>query len=627
MKSIIYGKRGLVIRAVGQLLLDLIMVYLSLRLSIFMRYEGLVSRRILIRIMRRMPMILTCYGCAGLAGGVYSMIWRYASGRELFRLSATYAAAGGITLVLNRALGWHISRPVLGMTAVFSLVLAVSTRYLWRMLREKKLSSAPRKARILIVGAGEGGVYAARICRQNRANLGTPVAFVDDDPLKHHMRVSGLPICGSSAQIPDIVKKKAIDEIIVAVPGTHGERLTEIISICKSTRCRTRILSYPNDVSKTDLDRNPAFRELNTSDFLSRAEVDLDTDKIRSYITGKVVLVTGGGGSIGSEICRQVMRFDPEKLLVFDIYENCAYELLCELQQKYGSTVPVEVIIGSIRDKARLDDVFSTYHPSVVFHAAAHKHVPLMEFSPGEAVKNNVFGTHNLLVSASEHGVDRFVQLSTDKAVNPTNVMGATKRITEMLLQSFAKTTDMKCMAVRFGNVLGSHGSVIPLFESQIRKGGPVTVTHPDVTRYFMTIPEAAQLVLQAGSLADPGAIYVLDMGEPVRIVDLAEKLIRFYGYKPGTDIKIEYIGLRPGEKLYEELLMDKESARMTRTNHNKIFVAPPMDFSREKFDIYLNRLWETIQSHDDQQVVDALKEIVHTYRPNRDMMDEASDN
>lgn len=627
MKSIFHGKCGLFLRSAGQLLLDLILVYLALRLSILMRYEGNVTRRIFNRIMRQLPYILSCYAGISLAGGIYSMIWRYASGRELLRISLTYAVAGSATLGLNRLLDWQISRPVLGMTAVFSLILLVTIRYIWRMLREWKRAAAPRKARILIVGAGEGGAYAVRICRQNRANLGKPVAFVDDDPLKQHMRINGVPICGIMTDIPEVVKQKRIDEIIVAIPGTHGERLTEIISICKSTRCRTRMLSDPNDIGKTDAGANPAFRELNTSDFLSRAEVALDIEGIRGYITGRTVLVTGGGGSIGSEICRQIMRFDPEKLLIFDIYENCAYELLCELQQKYGKDVQAEVLIGSIRDRERLDDVFATHHPSVVFHAAAHKHVPLMEFSPGEAVKNNVFGTRNLLMSASAHGVKRFVQLSTDKAVNPTNVMGATKRITEMLLQSFAKTTDMKCMAVRFGNVLGSHGSVIPLFESQIRKGGPVTLTHPDITRYFMTIPEAAQLVLQAGCLAESGAIYVLDMGEPVKIMDLAKKLIRFYGYNPGSDIKIEITGLRPGEKLYEELLMDKESAKMTRTSHNKIFVAPPMDIVPEDFGVQLDNLWNAAHSHNDQQVVDVLTDIVQTYRPNRDMINEPSEN
>ena len=365
----------------------------------------------------------------------------------------------------------------------------------------------------------------------------------------------------------------------------------------------------------------PAFRELNTSDFLSRAEVALDMEMIRGYLTDHVVLVTGGGGSIGSEICRQIMRFNPRLLLIFDIYENCAYELECELRQKYGGDCPIEVLIGSIRDKHRLDDIFEAYHPSVVFHAAAHKHVPLMEVSPGEAVKNNVFGTRNLLQSASEHGVERFVQLSTDKAVNPTNVMGATKRVTEMLIQSYARNTKMKCMAVRFGNVLGSHGSVIPLFEAQIRKGGPVTLTHPDITRYFMTIPEAAQLVLQAGGLANSGAIYVLDMGEPVKIMDLAKKLIRFYGYEPGVDMDIKIVGLRPGEKLYEELLMDKESAGMIRTAHNKIFVAPPIVLDEREFEAQLGQLDCAIQADDAQAIVDGLRDIVQTYKPNRDML------
>ena len=432
------------------------------------------------------------------------------------------------------------------------------------------------------------------------------------------MRIGGIPVCGTIDEVPQIVEKMEIDEIIVAVPSTKGDRLAEIVAVCKGTRCRTRILSNPGDVGAS---RGPAFRELNTSDFLSREEVALDMELIRGYLAGKVVLVTGGGGSIGSEISRQIMRFSPKLLLIFDVYENCAYELECELKQKYGADCPIEVLIGSIRDKARLDDVFERYHPSVVFHAAAHKHVPLMEVSPAEAVKNNVFGTRNLLQSASEHGVERFVQLSTDKAVNPTNVMGATKRITEMLLQSYARHSTMKCMAVRFGNVLGSHGSVIPLFESQIRQGGTVTLTDPDITRYFMTIPEAAQLVLEAGALAQSGAIYVLDMGQPVRIMDLAKKLIRFYGYEPDVDIPIQITGLRPGEKLYEELLMDHERDRMTRTAHNKIFVAPPIPIEEDAFENQLGRLKEAAAENDNERVVETLVEIVDTYTPNRDML------
>ena len=303
--------------------------------------------------------------------------------------------------------------------------------------------------------------------------------------------------------------------------------------------------------------------------------------------------------------------------MIFDIYENCAYELEMELHNKYGADINVVTLIGSIRDIKRLDEVFETYHPSVVFHAAAHKHVPLMEVSPAEAVKNNVFGTKNLLTSAAEHGVERFVQLSTDKAVNPTNVMGCTKRICEMLIQTFAKNTSMKCMAVRFGNVLGSHGSVIPLFEEQIKNGGPVTITHPDIVRYFMTIPEAAQLVLQAGGLAQSGSIYVLDMGEPVKIMDLATRLIRFYGYEPNVNMEIKVTGLRPGEKLYEELMLDSEQDRMTKTAHDKIFIAPPMQIDLAAFYEELQNLRHDAE-HNDEGVVLSLQRMVGTYHPNR---------
>ena len=619
MKTILYGRSGKWVRRAALFVVDLGFVWLSAYAAMLLRFNWTIPPLQYAHTMARMPVIMFIYAAAGVLFGLYEIIWRYAGGPEFFRLGSAYAISSLITLVLEHVLGWGISNPVLVMTAMIMMILVVASRFTWRWLRDTFGGGNRRKVRILIVGAGEGGAYAARICQQSRANLGMPVAFVDDNPMKRRMRIGGIPVCGTVDDIPEIVKQKSIDEIIVAVPGTHGERLTEIISLCKSTRCRTRILADPNEVEREG--GATAFRELNTSDCLSRAEVALDTNMIRGYLTGRVVLVTGGGGSIGSEICRQILRFEPKKLLIFDIYENCAYELAYELLQRHGRDCPVEVLIGSIRDRKRLDEVFRTYHPTVVFHAAAHKHVPLMEVSPGEAVKNNVFGTRNLLACAAEHGVERFVQLSTDKAVNPANVMGATKRVTEMLLQSCARGTQMKCMAVRFGNVLGSHGSVIPLFEAQIRHGGPVTLTDPEVTRYFMTIPEAAQLVLQAGGLAQSGAIYVLDMGEPVKIIDLARKLIRFYGYEPGVDMDITVIGLRPGEKLYEELMMDRESAGVTRTAHDKIFVAPPIDFSEEAFRHQLDALAAAVESEDDDAIVTALMALVPTYNPNRDML------
>ena len=571
-----------------------------------------------------LPWMLTIYAVVFWLGGLYEVMWQYAGVRDLARVVMLACIATGFLLIGNQLVEGVLYRTVLVIGAILSMAMIGGIRMLWRLVRFTLFRPDAAKNRnaenpLLVVGAGNAGAWAVNLCKQ-RSSFGYPVVMVDDDPAKRNLRVQGVPVRGSISDIPELVRKYDIREIVIAITSLRGERLQQVVNICNSCHCRVRMLNDPQAVDENGNVQGASLRELNTSDFLSRDEVHLDTEEIHKYLTDKVVLVTGGGGSIGSELCRQIIRYRPKQLLIFDIYENCAYELEMELRNKIGRDLPIVTLVGSIRDKHRLDEVMDIYHPQVVFHAAAHKHVPLMEISPAEAVKNNVLGPKNLLTSASTHGVERFVQLSTDKAVNPTNVMGCTKRICEMLIQTFAQNTTMKCMAVRFGNVLGSHGSVIPLFESQIREGGPVTITHPDITRYFMTIPEAAQLVLEAGALARSGSIYVLDMGQPVKIMELAEKMIRFYGYEPGVNMEIRITGLRPGEKLYEELMMDTEADKMQRTDHNKIFVAPPLQIDLGVFYQQLLQLEEAAE-HNDDKVVTQLQNIVPTYHPNRKML------
>ena len=551
-------------RRIALMLLDCGLIVLCYWLAVMLRFDsGDAYRRV--EILRAMaPMLLYVLPISMIVfwfGGLYEIMWEYAGMRDLARLTCLSGLATGIIKLCD--LIYH-SRPISGAVlifgAVFNTAAIAGVRFLWRLvltMRNAKANKPEDNTPLLIVGAGNAGAWAVNLCKTKNQSFGNPVCIVDDDLTKKGLRVQGVPVRGTISDIPELVRKYHILEIVIAITTVKGDRLSEIINLCNSTHCRVRMISDPQAVDENGNPVAAGFRELNTADFLSRDEIQLNNAQISEYLHDKIVLVTGGGGSIGSELCRQIMRYQPRRLLIFDIYENCAYELETELKNKYGPEAPVITLIGSIRDKARLDEVFDTYQPSVVFHAAAHKHVPLMEISPAEAVKNNVFGTKNLLTSAAEHGVERFVQLSTDKAVNPTNVMGCTKRLCEMLIQTFSQATSMTCVAVRFGNVLGSHGSVIPLFEEQIKRGGPVTITHPDIVRYFMTITEAAQLVLQAGGLAKGGSIYVLDMGEPVKIMDLANRLIRFYGYEPGVNMQVKVTGLRPGEKLYEELIME----------------------------------------------------------------------
>ena len=617
-------------RKIALMLLDCGLIVFCYWLAIIVHFDGedsaIPAALLRAEVIRAMaPMLLYAlpiYMIVFWFGGLYEIMWEYAGMRDLGRLLCLSGLSTGLVMLVDLMLR---ERPVSGAVLIFGSVFntgaIAGVRFLWRLIKTMLAMAASRSESndtpMLIVGAGNAGAWAVTLCKSKNQTFGKPVCIVDDDLTKKGLRVQGVPVRGTISDIPELVRKYHIMEIVIAITTVSGDRMREIINLCNSTHCRVRMISDPHAVDESGNPLAAGFRELNTADFLSRDEIQLNNAQISEYLHDKIVLVTGGGGSIGSELCRQIMRYQPRRLLIFDIYENCAYELETELRGRYGAAAPILTLIGSIRDKERLDEVFETYHPTVVFHAAAHKHVPLMEISPAEAVKNNVVGTKNLLTSAAEHDVERFVQLSTDKAVNPTNVMGCTKRLCEMLIQSFAKNTDMKCVAVRFGNVLGSHGSVIPLFEEQIKRGGPVTITHPEIVRYFMTIPEAAQLVLQAGGLAESGSIYVLDMGEPVKIMDLANRLIRFYGYEPGVNMEVKITGLRPGEKLYEELMLDSEQDRMTKTAHDKIFIAPPMQIDLAAFYEELQNLRHDAE-HNDEGVVLSLQRMVGTYHPNR---------
>lgn len=555
---------------------------------------------------------------------IYSSMWEYAGIREVWNVALATIIGGisgiAVDLILS-SIGGAASKLNNGCFDAYfyvfgtlvAIILVAGMRILYRLVRryyrEKSLEKDEKLDRVMIVGAGDMGMIIINELEVNNYSIGKPIIAVDDNPLKVGKRIRGIPVKGTCDQIPELAKKYDINTIIMCLPSVGSERQTEILRIAVKTGCKLK--TSPSLLEMTDTSHGGRIRDVNITDLLSRPEVELNRD-VCGYLKDQIVLVTGGGGSIGSELCRQVSKYHPKKIVVFDIYENSAYLLKQQLDAYHKGNPEIDIRIGSVRDPKRLREVFDEFHPSIVFHAAAHKHVPLMEDSPKEAVKNNVFGTFNVASIAVEYNVKRFVNISSDKAVNPANVMGATKRITEMIVQYFERKCKNSTIfaAVRFGNVLGSSGSVIPIFTEQIKNGGPVMVTHPDITRYFMTIPEAAQLVVQAGGLAKGGEIFVLDMGEPVKIVTLAENLIMLSGYKPYTEIEIKFSGLRPGEKLYEELVLDEESDERKMTANNKIFVTKPVDMDDELFEKELEKL----KYADEKEVRGIIKEIVPNY-------------
>lgn len=547
---------------------------------------------------------------------LYRSVWRYASANELVNIVGATACASLAQFVYCKFTDNRMPRSY-SVLYFFLLTLAICCiRFGYRILRlinNKRMNLLGKEhcVNVMIIGAGAGGDMILKEIENSRYLSMRAKCIIDDQPGCHGKLMRGVPIVGGRESILDAVGRYSIDEIIFAIPSAGVQTRKEILDICKESGCKLRTIPGTYQLINGDVSVS-SLKEVEIEDLLGREPIRINTEEVLEHVGGKVVLVTGGGGSIGSELCRQLAAHHPKQLIILDIYENNAYDIQQELVRKYPD-LDLVVLIASVRNKERIDSIFETYRPNIVYHAAAHKHVPLMEDSPHEAIKNNVFGTYKVAQAADRYGVDKFVLISTDKAVNPTNIMGASKRLCEMLIQSMNRSSRTNYVAVRFGNVLGSNGSVIPLFKKQIAEGGPVTVTHPDIIRYFMTIPEAVSLVLQAGAYAKGGEIFVLDMGEPVKILDLATNLIKLSGYRVGEDIQIVFTGLRPGEKMYEELLMNEEGLK--ETANKMIFIGKPIEFDEELFRSQLVELErEAVDENSDIRA--AVEKIVTTYHP-----------
>ena len=594
---------------------DLALMTLSFFVCFFIRFEGRLPEHFFHKYAIYIFPLIFFKIVLFLGVNLYKKVWRYANLRELVTIIQGVTISTVIFIGYVYFLRIPFPRSVIVLDWMLSIFLIGGSRLIKRLLGEFRgtVVEVADARNVLIIGAGDAGEMVLREYRKHHKEFKTRiVGFIDDDPSKWEMEIHGVPVLGNREKIPSVVARYNVEEIIIAIPSAASKEVRGIHKLCLQSNVKVRILPGVYEIINGDVSLSQ-IREVQVEDLLGREPVRLDMEEIAISLRHKTVLITGGGGSIGSELCRQVCKFEPEKLLIFDIYENTVYDLELELREKFPH-LNIYPVIGSIRDISRLRQVFQKYKPDVVFHAAAHKHVPMMEYNPEEAVKNNVFGTRNVAIAADEAGVERFVMISTDKAVNPTNIMGATKRVAEMIIQDLNKHSKTKFVAVRFGNVLGSRGSVIPIFQKQIAQGGPITVTHHDITRYFMTIPEACQLVLQASTLGKGGEVFVLDMGKPVKIMDLARDLIELSGLKVDEDIEIKITGLRPGEKLYEELLSDKENTLATQ--HERIMIARLDDVDSGLLNQSLDQLEEMVESSFPHYLVRTLVKLVATYTP-----------
>lgn len=603
------------LRVIFLALVDLVVIQFSAFMALLARFDFsytlLRESMFLDALLRYAPWFTVLTVLIFIPFKLYSSLWEFASVDELLHilLAAMAVAVLQFAAIVLNLVNLPLSFPMLN--AMFLAVLTVLFRFSYRMARSiaRRRSRRGVQARTMLIGAGSAGMQTLREFETSENSKNHVVCIIDDDPQKTGRYLNNVKIVGTRCDIAKAAQDYRVEEIVFAIPAAPTQQRKQILKLCQETGCKLKILPGISQLANGEV-KVQKIRDVDVLDLLGRDSVQVDLSQIAEYLSGKTVLVTGGGGSIGSELCRQIAGHRPKRLVIFDIYENNAYDIQQELRRTHPG-LELITLIGSVRDTERVNMLFETYRPEIVFHAAAHKHVPLMEDSPNEAIKNNVFGTYHVARAADRYGTKTFVLISTDKAVNPTNVMGASKRICEMIVQTMANRSATKFVAVRFGNVLGSNGSVIPLFKRQIAEGGPVTVTHPDIIRYFMTIPEAVQLVLQAGAYANRGEIFVLDMGEPVRIDDLARNLIRLSGFTPDEDIEIRYTGLRPGEKLFEEMLMDEEGLR--ETANKLIHIGQPIRISEEHFLEQLAQL-ETACEQNSPQIRALIARIVPTY-------------